>query len=80
MENKTMRNFFDNLLTEQEVRDQIEGRDDLRELFESWDARQQQEYLDRRTGKKGYNVLYDAYFKEVMNPEYDSARLESFWK
>lgn len=78
MENKTMRNFFGNLLTEQEARDRIERRDDLKELFESWNARQQQEYLDRCTGKKGYNILYDAYFKEVMNPEYDSTRLESF--
>lgn len=78
MENKTMRNFFGNLLTEQEARDRIERRRDLKELFESWNARQQQEYLDRCTGKKGFNILYDAYFKEVMNPEYDSTRLESF--
>lgn len=38
MENKTMRNFFGNLLTEQEARDRIERRDDLKELFESWSA------------------------------------------
>lgn len=78
MENKTMRDFFKNLLTEQEMRDRIERRDDLKELFESWDTGQQQEFLDRCTGKRGYNILYDAYFKEVMNPEYDSTRLESF--
>ena len=78
MENKTLRCFFKNLPTEQEMRDRIEGREDLKKLYESWNAAQQCEYLDRCTGKKGFNILYDAYFKEVMNPEYDPARLESF--
>lgn len=75
-----MRCFFDNLPSEQELRDRIERREELKKLFESWNACQQREYLDRCTGKKGYNILYDAYFKEVMNPEYDPARLESFLK
>ena len=77
MEHKTMSNFF-NLPSERELRDKIERRDDLKKLFESWNSEQQQEYLDRCTGKKGHNLLYDAYFKEVMNPEYDPSRLESF--
>ena len=77
MEHKTMSNFF-NLPSERELRDKIERRDDLRELFETWSSGQQQEYLDRCTGNKGHNLLYDAYFKEVMNPEYDPSRLESF--
>lgn len=78
MENKTLRCFFKNLPTEQEMRDRIERREDLKRLYESWNAAQQCEYLARCTGKKGFNILYDAYFKEVMNPEYDPARLESF--
>lgn len=78
MKNQTMRCFFNNLPSEQEMRDRIERREDLKKQFESWNACQQREYLDRCTGKKGYNILYDAYFKEVMNPEYDPARLESF--
>lgn len=77
MEHKTMSDFF-NLPSEWELRDKIERRDDLRELFETWNSEQQQEYLDRCVGKKGHNLLYDAYFKEVMNPEYDPSRLESF--
>ncbi|MCM1119329.1 MAG: PD-(D/E)XK nuclease family transposase [bacterium] len=78
MKEQTLRNIFRHLPTEQELLDRIEEREDLGELFESWSVEQQQEYLGRCTGQKGFNVLYDAYFKEVMNPEYDPSRLESF--
>ncbi len=77
MEYKTMNNFF-NLPSVGELRDKIERRSELRKLFGSWSDEQQQEYLDRCTGKKGHNLLYDSYFKEVLNPEYDPSRLESF--
>ncbi len=77
MKEKTLRSIFSHLPTEQELLGRIEEREDLREIFDTWTDEQQQEYLDRCTGKKGFNILYDAYFKEVMNPEYDSSRLES---
>lgn len=76
--NETLRGFFGYLPSEQELSDRIKGCEDLREIFEAWTAEQQREYLDRCCGKKGFNILYDTYFKEVMNPEYDSSRLESF--
>lgn len=78
MKDQTLRSFFKHLPTEQELLSRVEEREDLRKVFETWSAQQQQEYLDRCTGRKGFNILYDAYFKEVMNPEYDSSRLESF--
>lgn len=78
MKEKTLRSIFSHLPTEQELLSRIEEREDLREIFDTWTDEQQQEYLDRCTGKKGFNILYDAYFKEVMNPEYDSSRLASF--
>ncbi len=73
---KTMNNFF-NLPSVGELKDKIE-RGELKELFGSWSDEQQKEYLDRCTGIKGHNLLYDSYFKEVLNPEYDPSRLESF--
>ncbi|MDE6675576.1 MAG: PD-(D/E)XK nuclease family transposase [Acetatifactor sp.] len=78
MKEKTLRSIFSHLPTEQELLGRIEEREDLREIFDTWTDEQQQEYLDRCTGRKGFNILFDAYFKEVMNPEYDSSRLESF--
>lgn len=78
MREQTLRDIFKHLPSERELLSRIEEREDLSEIFESWNGEQRQEYLDRCTGKKGFNILYDAYFKEVMNPEYDPSRLESF--
>ncbi len=50
----------------------------MQQLFESWTVLQQKEFLDFCSGARGIKVLYDSFFKEVMNPEYDPARLESF--
>lgn len=78
MREQTLRDIFKHLPSERELLSRIEEREDLSEIFESWSREQRQEYLDRCTGKRGFNILYDAYFKEVMNPEYDPSRLESF--
>lgn len=78
MTEKVLRDFFTDLPTEQELRESIERRDDLRGLFATWEEEQQQRYLDICTGKRGFKILYDSYFKEVMNPEYDPSRMESF--
>ena len=75
MREQTLRSIFKHLPSEQELLGRIEEREDLSEIFETWSGEQRQEYLDRCTGKKGFNILYDAYFKEVMNPEYDPSRL-----
>lgn len=74
----TLRSFFRYLPSEQDLLGRIRKSEEVRKVFEAWTAEQQQKYLDRCTGCKGFNILYDAYFKEVMNPEYDSSRLESF--
>ncbi|MGN1084498.1 MAG: PD-(D/E)XK nuclease family transposase [Lachnospiraceae bacterium] len=47
-------------------------------LFRSWTSIQQENFLDICTGAKGMRILSDAFFKEVMSPEYDKRRLESF--
>ncbi|MBO5282537.1 MAG: PD-(D/E)XK nuclease family transposase [Lachnospiraceae bacterium] len=78
MTEKVLRDFFTDLPTEQELRERIERRDDLQGLFATWDEKAQQRYLDICTGKRGFRILYDSYFKEVMNPEYDPSRMESF--
>ena len=46
--------------------------------FLSWPEEQQEEFLDICTGVKGLKLLYDGFFKEVMNPEYDPLRLSDF--
>ncbi len=59
-----------------EVLEEIRSRKDLKELFESWEERYQEEFLDYCTGVKGVKLLYDHFFKAVMNPEIMPERLE----
>ena len=47
-------------------------------MFHSWTEEQQEEFLDFCTGVKGPKMLYDAFFKEVMNPESTPERLNEF--
>ena len=47
----------------------------LLEKYREWDEEQQEEFLDYCTGVKGVKVLYDAFFKEIMNPENTPERL-----
>ena len=44
----------------------------------SWTPEQQENFLAICTGAKGMRILSDAFFKEVMNPEYDKSRMEGF--
>ena len=62
----------------EEILARIYSNPKLQQLFESWTVLQQKEFLDFCSGAKGIKVLYDSFFKEVMNPEYDPSRLESF--
>lgn len=50
----------------------------LSTLYNSWSPARQDEFLNFCTGMKGIKILYDSFFKEVMNPEYTPERLESF--
>ncbi len=59
-----------------EVLEEIRSRKDLEALFESWEKRYQEEFLDYCTGVKGLKLLYDHFFKAVMNPEITPERLE----
>lgn len=38
----------------------------------------QKEFLDLCSGVKGLKLLYDGFFKEIMNPEYVPERLNDF--
>ena len=62
----------------EEILQRIYTNPRMQQLFESWTVLQQKEFLDFCSGARGIKVLYDSFFKEVMNPEYDPARLESF--
>ncbi len=50
----------------------------LLQTFNKWKPEQQEHFLDFCTGAKGVKVLYDGFFKEVMDPDITPHRLEKF--
>jgi len=64
--------------TREEVLAEIQSKPELFAVFQGWKEEHQDEFLDCVTGVKGVKVLYDAFFKEIMNPETAPERLEEF--
>ena len=77
MTNK-LKNYFPMIQERQEILARIRADRSLHARFRSWPAAQQEEFLDICTGVKGLKLLYDGFFKEVMNPEYVPSRLNDF--
>lgn len=73
-----LKKYFPMIRTKAEVWDEIRSHSHLSSLFDSWTKEQQQEFLDYVTGMKGVKILYDSFFKAIMNPETVPERLESF--
>ena len=59
----------------EDIKREIRENPKLLEKYREWDEEQQEEFLDYCTGVKGVKVLYDAFFKEIMNPENTPERL-----
>ena len=49
---------------------------DLEKIFNSWEEKQQEEFLDFCTGAKGVKMLYDFCAKAVLDPEIYPMRIE----
>ena len=59
----------------EDIKQEIYENPKLLEKYREWDEEQQGEFLDYCTGVKGVKILYDAFFKEIMNPENTPERL-----
>lgn len=77
MPNK-LKQHFPLLHEREELLSTIRASPQLHKTFNDWKESQQEEFLDFCTGVKGMKILYDSFFKEVMNPEYTPERLEAF--
>jgi hypothetical protein len=58
-----------------EVLKEIQASSKLSEIFYGWEENEQEEFLNICTGVKGVKILYDAFFKEILNPENAPERL-----
>lgn len=77
MENK-LKKYFPMIREREEVLSEIKSRRELKEQFESWNGKQQEEFLNFCTGVRGIKFLYDGFFKEIMNPENHPERMDDF--
>ncbi len=75
---KRLKDYFPMLPSREEVLKEINTQKQLKETFESWREEEKEAFLDICTGVRGVKVLYDAFFKEIMNPEYAPQRLNTF--
>ena len=73
-----LKNYFPMLREREELLSEIKGNSKLCAMYEEWKPKNREEFLDFCTGVKGIKILYDSFFKEVMNPEYTPERLEEF--
>lgn len=71
-----LKNYFPLIRTRDEILAEIGKASELSSIFHSWTEEQRKEFLDFCTGAKGVKILYDAFFKEIMNPETAPERLE----
>ena len=76
--NTKLNAYFPMIRTREEILRDIQQNINLTERFYSWKEEQREEFMDFCTGVKGVKMLYDAFFKEIMNPETVPERLEDF--
>lgn len=72
---KSLKSHFPIIRSKEEVCLIIRKNLRLEELFQSWTAGQQEEFLDFCSGNRGVKILYDSFFKEILNPENAPERL-----
>ena len=62
--------------TQEEIMEEITESERLWILWQNWNVDQQKEFLNFCTGIKGIKILYDSFFKEIMDPDTAPERLE----
>ncbi len=77
MKSNRLRKYFPIIRERDEILKIIADNPRLQERFNDWSGEQQEEFLDFNSGVKGVKMLYDSFFKEIMNPEYTPERLNS---
>ncbi|MDE7250198.1 MAG: Rpn family recombination-promoting nuclease/putative transposase [Lachnospiraceae bacterium] len=73
-----LKKYFPIIREKEELLAEINKRGALQEKFGKWTEEQREEFLNLCTGVKGLKLLYDGFFKEIMNPEYVPERLNDF--
>ena len=75
---KQLKDCFPTIRNRNTLIAEIHSHPELQAVYAKWTDEQQAEFLDFCTGVKGLKLLYDGFFKEIMNPETKPARLNAF--
>ncbi len=70
-----LKQYFPIIHERKKLLNQIQTTATLSQEFDSWNTSQQEEFLDFCTGVRGVKLLYDSFFKEILNAEYTPERL-----
>ncbi|MBD5486234.1 MAG: hypothetical protein HDR18_12065 [Lachnospiraceae bacterium] len=73
-----LKEYFPMIREQEKVLAEIAKSGMLQAKFDGWEPEQQEDFLNICTGVKGLKLLYDGFFKEVMNPEYVPERFNDF--
>lgn len=73
---KGLEKYFPMIRSREEILEEIRDSDSLSDIFDSWNAEQRTLFLDCCSGVRGIKLLYDSFFKEIMDPELKPKRLE----
>ena len=73
-----LQKYFPLMKSREELIRTIQENKKLNGIYSEWKEEQRVEFLDFCTGVRGVKLLYDSFFKEIMNPEYVPERMNEF--
>lgn len=71
-----LQQYFPMIRTRKEILREISENERLRCIWQEWNEEQKKEFMKFCTGAKGVKILYDSFFKEIMDPDSAPERLE----
>ena len=76
MAEKKLTAYFPMIRSRSEILTEIGNHVNLKSIFEKWNETQKNLFLDFCTGARGVKMLYDSFFKAILNPDAAPERLE----
>ncbi len=78
MRRNHLQQYFPMIRTQDQVLQEINANPALEKNFNALRPEHQQEFLDFCSGAKGVRILYDSFFKAIMDPDRNPTRLSKF--
>ena len=73
----TLKDHFPMIREKADILTEISESPEMTSTFNIWSKEQQELFLDICSGARGIKMLYDCFFKEILNPEHNPERLSS---